>query len=126
MTLSIKKKKIATKDIKCYKEFSSDSKNKRRIIGYYQENFLWWDIRRKSNIVYKKTILDIPSMDSSVLYNGFHSYSNKKEIIITHNYKHIAYECIIPKGAEYYYDHINKEYISNELIVQLDKPIKNC
>ena len=113
-------KKIAIKDIICYKKFSIDYENHRRIVGIYRAEFLWWDIRRKSNTVHKKTILDTPTYNGR-LYSGFHSYSNKKAL---HDYNcGITYECIIPKGAEYYYNPMWQEYISNELIVQLDKPI---
>ena len=49
---------------------------------------------------------------------GFHSYSNKKAIKgFTKRYYNIV-KCIIPKGTEYFYDPKTKTYVSRALVVQ--------
>jgi hypothetical protein len=60
------------------------------------------------------------------LDDGLHTYSDKDYAIMSSKSKqnifaNSIYEAYIPKGTQYYYNSINKEYISEKLIV---KPIK--
>lgn len=53
----------------------------------------------------------------------FHSYENKNDAIrdwghdIDKKKTHKVFECVIPKGSEYYYSEVGCLYASNEIIV---------
>ena len=52
--------------------------------------------------------------NSDLICVGFHSYSNKKKL--STRTTHV--KCIIPKGAHYFYNPEDKEYVSDQIIVQ--------
>lgn len=108
--------KIANKDIVCYKRFGT---NYVSTVGYYKKYFIWWGSRNKSETIHKKTKLGIPNAFNDI-HEGFHSYSNKKGLR-RNNYN--CYECLIPKGSEYYYNPKQMTYVSNELIVLKNKNV---
>ena len=101
-------KKIAKRDITCYKILQNISGELfSRLRGFeYKLNKLY------------KTKIDEPQLGE--INRGFHSNSNKHFlkrqrscIISSKNVK-----CIIPKGSEYYYDPIWREYVSNQIIIK--------
>lgn len=56
-----------------------------------------------------------PTLPVTVIQKGFHSYSNRRypsqqclEVV----------KCIIPKGAHYFYNPEDQEYVSDQIIVQ--------
>lgn len=48
------------------------------------------------------------------ILQGFHSYSNKKQL----SRRYAQVKCIIPKGAHYFYNPSDQEYVSDQIIVQ--------
>ena len=99
-------KKIAKRDITCYKILQNISGELFSTVQYF---------RYKLHKLYK-TKIDKPKYWG--INHGFHSYSNKKCllencIISTKNVK-----CIIPKGSEYYYNPFYTEYVSNQIIIK--------
>lgn len=45
---------------------------------------------------------------------GYHSYSNKKRL----SRGYACVKCIIPKGAHYFYNPEDREYVSDQIIIQ--------
>lgn len=51
--------------------------------------------------------------DLKLYHHGIKEYSLNEQGIA----RYVAMECVIPKGATYYYDDWHKEYVSDELLV---------
>ena len=100
------KKKIAKRDITCYKVL--------------EENLIspYLDYQYTLNkLVKDKIVLELSSWRDSI-NEGLHSYSSKMNAKIWSSWGRITYLAIIPKGSEYYYDSIDKEYVSNQIIIK--------
>lgn len=97
-------KKIAKRDITCYKNLNSDMTSPFQGMQY------------KLGVLYKQPIGAIIYDD--VIREGFHSYSNKRKAIRMPDRDWSLYKCIIPKGSEYYYDSGYREYVSNQIIIK--------
>ena len=108
-----KEKKIANRDITCYKylynSFRSPYKGK-----LYRLNKLY-----RSSICITMTICKTP-----IITRGLHSYSCKR-FAIKNGYGEILVKGIIPKGSKYYYNPDRHEYVSNQIILQEIIKIKN-
>lgn len=101
-------KKIAKKDITCYKILSKSWNS-------YYRNFKY-----ELDTIYEcpSSLFIEKSGPSDIITLGFHSYSNKKEAIgVCGDRFAIIVKCIIPKGTEYYYNSKYKEYVSNKIKV---------
>jgi len=115
---------VAKQDITCYKILD------RELISPYQR------FKYKYNKLYKVKIGRLVHMSSasntkngiilhpfygssmSIFYinKGLHSYSSKDE---AKSYESdFVYKAIIPKGSEFYYDNVCREYVSNQLIIK--------
>ena len=111
-----KNPKIAKKPINCYKTFQIvDEEN---FMSIYQEHP--YKIGLKYSLGHKL----IPTYRS--IDEGFHSYTAKsvakvaKEDLIYHGiiYDNLCMvKCVIPEGAEYYYNPEDKEYVSDHIII---------
>lgn len=106
----------ATEDIVCYKKLSWN------LVSPY-ENYQY--IFNKLNKSYLRKIYDIKLNKSYYknfilifIYKGFHTFStlNSAKDYDIWCYSYI-YKCIIPKGSLFYYDNVNKQYVSNRVIV---------
>lgn len=96
-------KKIAKKDIICYKRLDIKFRSPYRVKLY------------KLNKLYKSELIK----DSLYcIYVGIHSYSCKKEAKHQKWSDEIIVKGIIPKGSEYYYNPNRHEYVSNQIIIQ--------
>jgi hypothetical protein len=100
------KKKIATKNIVCYKTGKSWGFLRKKFKSEYK-NFKY-----RFNKCYS-TELGITGSKAIWIDSGFHSY----------RYEHMLYyyspfnvKCIIPKGATYYEN--SGEYVSNQIIIK--------
>ena len=106
-----KEKKTATEDIVCYKILRTDL-----VSIYYNYQYKIGKLA-KSSLLYNSFMVDI-------ITDGLHSYSDLIKAQKRRSYStRTIYKAIIPKGAKYYYNPHDKEYVSNQLIIQ--EEIKN-
>jgi hypothetical protein len=110
----------AEHDIECYKVM------KIPYVSYFES------LRYKLNTLYNETIQIVYQNDEDIdgdtkgyIEDGFHSYAhrfNANEFIenFVQNKKIFVdiVVCIIPKGAKYYYNPIDEEYVSNQIIIK--------
>ena len=98
--------KTAKRNIPCYKEGarSYDQKTFLPRFHYYRYNLGQLN----------KIEGEWPLLIFSEIHKGFHSYSNKNRL----SRLHVGVKCIIPKGAHYFYNPENQEYVSDQIIVQ--------
>ena len=101
---------VATEDIVCYKAFVEKDypvvKDKTKLYSIVQLYPYDTD---------KRYALPEPlEIEDNTISKGFHSYLDKKSRFWL---EEIYIECYIPKGANYYYNPIRKEYVSDELFV---------
>jgi len=102
--------RIAKKDITCYKYMYFRGK---KWITPYQAFIYEPGILVTVNTGWRA----LNKRGCSQINKGLHSHSTRKEAV--HNMdssEHILIECIIPKGAKYFYSKENEEYVSNQLI----------
>jgi len=133
--------KTAKRDITCYKAgnvkevWIMDSERKLKITHQFLSPYYYYlydfeklyrlprSIRKRKispNVrVVKcvKTTYRVLCPDGFVIYNGFHSYSNKAYIAPPYYMEGIIVKCTIPKGAKYYYNSYLKEYVSDSIII---------
>lgn len=95
------KEQTATEDITVYKIIFRDNVSMYRGFSYVPNTL--YRLRKKLKIDHG--IIDI-------IDEGFHSYSIK--IPVSSSIRKLV-QFIIPKGAKYYYDPINKEYVSSSI-----------
>jgi hypothetical protein len=100
-------KKIAKRDIACYKFF----KNRSGELFSTPRRFKY-----ELHKLYKTKI--IVKLQCWKIEHGFHSHSNKKCFLEYINSGNERVKCIIPKGSEYYYNPFYKEYVSNQIIIK--------
>lgn len=100
-------KKIAKRDIICYKVLDENWHSLYR-------NFLY-----EINKLYIHPYAlreEVGRRGDKVIKQGYHSYSNKKAADFDYaKWYRIVVKCIIPEGAEYYYNSVYKEYVSNQI-----------
>lgn len=98
--------KIARRDIPCYKRLYVTG-NKTH--SPYRDKLYHKNLSSGENAeLFEKDF----SIIGHEIHKGLHSYSNKK--ITSYDELFIAY---IPKGTKYYYNSIDKEYVSLRLVV---------
>jgi len=114
--------KIATKNIVCYKRLD---------VTDCHSSVIKINLKTLSSVRFKTPYREEPihldkkplmttSLDKSRLrFNeikqGLHSYSNKRVALQSSRTWEVVVQCIIPKGASYYYNSWRKEYVSNQL-----------
>lgn len=102
-------KKIAKRDITCYKVLNSLATSIYQLKPY------------ELGVLYKQKMEDPikKGLGDAKINIGFHSYSNIKRanliVLLIGNY---VYKTIIPKGSEYYYNSMRNEYVSNQIIIK--------
>lgn len=109
------KKRIAEKDIICWK-FLDLAWDKVRYVSPYYSNFVW----KKGKKCRSK--LDKPYLGYTIYWEiekGFHSYKSRRIAYLDRRHHIYIYDSslhkfIIPAGASYYEN--DKEYVSNQLI----------
>ena len=99
-------KKIARRNITCYKYLKSDLSA--------PFNFYYYQLKQLNKTTIGETV------QLNYINDGFHSYSNKKEVQPYFNpfCREVVVRCTIPKGSEYYYNEYRREYVSNQIIVE--------
>ena len=98
------KELIATEDIFCYKIINTVLKRgKPVLVSNYQ--------RFEYKLGKKYSIRKLKLVNENAIFEGFHSYIKDKKFMWC------LYECIIPKGAKYYKNINNNEYVSNKIII---------
>jgi hypothetical protein len=107
--------KIAKRDIPCYKVLTITSWNKSLESPYYDEIYF---ANGDTHPVIKEVEEFGFNWNHIKIEEGLHSYStyNKAKLAGRQFYKTI-HKAIIPKGTEYYYNSIEKEYVSLKLKV---------
>lgn len=112
-TIDIKhpKKKIARKDKICYKLVTKINSKTFKPLFYNNKGFRY---------IINKLYQTFFTYCLSSIKSRFHSYSTLERA--TYHKEHdittgIIVECKIPKGAEYYYNSRDKEYVSNQIKV---------
>lgn len=124
------KKKIADKDIVCYKVLFGNETDKTRVLSQF-ENFEYMLGK------FEYSLLDLPDYSYRV-FHGFHSYKYYEDALESIDgyslnetlYK--AYKCIIPKGSAYYegiqpsmpYDVVG--YCSSQIIIMEEATSPLC
>ena len=105
-------KKIAKRDIICYKIIKENYHSLNQDFPY-QFNKLYTN---------KKALLIERTNGILSIHIGYHSYSSKNKALLDYHLKLTKFlllvKCIIPKGSDYYYNTIAKEYVSNQIILQ--------
>lgn len=109
-------KKIADKDITCYKRLLPYNGKKYKFKSPYQR------YKYNLNILFESKIGKIENYAYCAEINkGLHSYSTKTRAIECSKQfgcnTEIILKGIIPKGSEYYYNPMNRQYVSNQLIL---------
>lgn len=121
---------VANEDIKCYKRFNIERGKLYSAFRAFEYNL---------NKLYKEPKMIIPPQivngryqfkpKLKYFYNptkraiasierGFHSYSSLKVVNRRQCCNEKIFLCIIPKGSEFYYDNVDKEYCSNQIIIK--------
>lgn len=102
------KVKIAKQDIKCYKLFET--------INLIYAVSICRGFKYRRNKKYKVWFFKTQSFE---INRGFHSWTKLegRDRILRDDRRENYLECIIPKGAKYYYNPYDKEYVSNKIIV---------
>lgn len=101
-----KEKKIANRDITCYKYLYNSFRSP------YQGRLYKLNKLYKSSITVNIDLYMIP-----IITKGLHSYSCKR-FAIGHGYGEILVKGIIPKGSKYYFNPDGHEYVSNQIILK--------
>ena len=128
------KKKIADKDIVCYKVLFGNETDKTRVLSQF-ENFEYMLGR------FEYSLLDLPDYSDRV-FHGFHSYKYYEDALESIDGYSLnetvwcitakAYKCIIPKGSYYYegvqpsrpYDMVG--YCSNQIVIMEEATSPLC
>lgn len=116
--------KIATKNITCYKSvyldlFDLDNFEgiTRKITRSNLNKIVLSTPFYAQQIDYSKSLLKrskIVKRDEKAIEQGLHSYDNA--FSCNASFGNLIVECVIPKGAKYYYSPKNNEYVSNQLL----------
>ena len=105
--------KIARKDIPVIKMMK---RTEHAFSAPFRPNFKYFDDRTKKTTVQFYSYLGINS--SGNIHEGLHSYA----LNMTNRRQYRYYtEAYIPKGAKYYYNPSDKEYVSTSLVIYTDK-----
>ena len=109
-----KERKIAREDIDCYKTMfrKMDIKGNIYFVSLYQS------FEYEKNLIYS-VVLQEP-FDKEIK-DCFHSYSDdiiaRLDIRLPYYINFFVVRCTIPKGAEYYFNPIRREFVSNTIII---------
>ena len=99
---------IAIKDIKCYKTLLINENN--CIISPFQQSPYILNRLYQSKFEYKYTLF---------IEEGLHSYTSYKDNWIIRCSESLNYyKAIIPSGSKFYYNPIDKEFVSNQIIIK--------
>lgn len=120
------KGEIAKKDIECFKVVYSDasplyySHGPGSIRSYSRIGKVYYALKfnHTTSETSKVEKLEVIGSDSSIS-NGIHSYKIlPHQYQIPENLKDLGYKvikCVIPKGAEYFYDENSEQYVSTKI-----------
>jgi len=121
---------VAKEDIACYKILESNLISPYRAYKYKFNKLVKAKLKipksLNKNGEYQFNLISYYRINERLLSieKGLHSYVNYSTALKNKNCRLFQdtkiYKCIIPKGSEFYYDPVQKEYVSNQLIV------KNC
>jgi hypothetical protein len=103
--------KIANRDIPCYKVLNKFDNG--LTFSLYKHNLYHANITAETEV--RKNIERF-GIKNNIIGEGLHSYSTKRMArrCIRSAYVFVSY---IPKGTQYYYNSVNKEYVSLCLVV---------
>lgn len=73
----------------------------------------------------KKSKLDVRFFNTTI-ERGLHSYSDSRKALSRCTNGEVVVKCIIPKGSRYYYNPVDKEYVSNKLQYTNKFVVKAC
>jgi hypothetical protein len=119
---------VAKKNIVCYKrlndslyspyrgfEYKLDKLYKAKI-GSLNRTLFSDAIKTKNGIILKNCYTNNRKIFS--INRGLHSHSSLNSAKKMQSKYESIFKSIIPKGSEFYYDNVNKEYVSNQLIIK--------
>lgn len=122
---------VAKQDVTCYKLLDGNLVSPYRAFQYKYNKLYKAKIGRLERVIYtnavnskSEIILDDLRDNNHNIFSinkGLHSYSSLAAAswgAAVIRYGCCVFKTIIPKGSEFYYDNINKEYISNQLIIK--------
>lgn len=112
--------RTAKKDIVCYKAVYATFDDNGEDLEYYSihQGFLYKPETEYSlgkGLMVQKQLYSFDGLRiSAEIYQGFHSFSNKKRLQRWNtDYAHL--KCIIPAGSQYYYNPDYQEYVSDRI-----------
>ena len=108
------RRKIAKKDIVCYKRLNQTCIRQERKIILTPPCYTYF--KYVANKLYT-TGLGI-DQEGREINEGFHSYFTLGMAREDVSWEEYVYRCIIPKGACYFYNPDDKEYVSNQIIIK--------
>jgi len=116
---NFKKLKVAKKDIQCLKFLQVDPRKRTTRAPYYTSTIYFKEDSKKKRIIKNE---EFSWVGERFIERGLHSYTididqNVKRSSSISLRKSTVFNAIIPKGAKYYYNPDNKEYVSTRLIV---------
>ena len=107
---------LAKKDVVCYKRFAS-KKAHPEIYAGLTDNILISPIKEYRYEMGETYVEDTMKPFGKTIFAGLHSY--KSEVMALRHANsygdEIVVACIIPKGAKYFYNSYDEEYVSDEL-----------
>lgn len=107
---------VAKRDIVCYKK--GEIQNLLTMGQVFVPPYYRFRYEFGKQYKTKTTWQTHPGWTLTVVHEGFHSYSNKKEALKERGSVYVVVvKCIIPKGSEYFYNPYYKQYVSDSIIV---------
>ena len=107
---------VAKRDIVCYKTmFSSPGKEVFASMyrGFKYEIGKEYSLGKELRVRYETG--DFTCVVYRDIREGFHSFSNKKELSDAASESYSRVKCIIPEGSTYYYNPDDREYVSDRI-----------
>ncbi len=101
-------KKIAKRDISCYKVVELSETPDLFISSYQGFPYILGKLYCIQGTLFKM---------AGLIHSGLHAYSNKRKLCFFFS-DETTVKCIIPKGSEYYYNPKDGEYVSNQIIIK--------
>ena len=105
------KPQVAKRDIVCYKSVFAEFNDNGEDLEYYSihQSFVY-----ETGTEYSLG-KELKVRDGLSIYEGFHSFSNKKKLQHWNTDEYAHLKCIIPAGSTYYYNPNYKEYVSDRI-----------
>lgn len=114
--------KIAEKNIICYKIVDILRNDKHHVSSlYHQYEYVIGELNEHVELVIKfpeDRLKNLTKSFNGMIDRGYHSYCTKTSAMLHIVFPHeLLVRCAIPEGTKYYYDSLEKEYVSETIII---------